>query len=85
MVKSPLFAAASLMDLGAGSALFAYAVGKIGLAPTTILVSASPLITQLYAKAAGVENLTPRQMAGAAAIFAAVLTAVGSTPSATPP
>jgi DME family drug/metabolite transporter len=85
VVKSPLFAAASLMDLGVGSALFAYAVGKIGLAPTTILVSASPLITQLYAKATGVENLTPRQMAGAAAIFAAVLTAVGSTPSATPP
>jgi 7 Permeases of the drug/metabolite transporter (DMT) superfamily len=85
VVKSPLFAAAALMDLGAGSALFAYAVGKIGLALTTILVSASPLITQLYAKATGVENLTPRQMAGAAAIFAAVLTAVGSTPSATPP
>jgi DME family drug/metabolite transporter len=85
VVKSPLFAAASLMDLGVGSALFAYAVGKIGLAPTTILVSASPLITQLYAKATGVENLTPRQIAGAAAIFAAVLTAVGSTPSATPP
>jgi len=85
VIKSPLFAAASLMDLGVGSALFAYAVGKIGLAPTTILVSASPLITQLYAKATGVENLTPRQMAGAAAIFAAVLTAVGSTPSATPP
>ena len=85
MVKSPLFAAASLMDLAVGSALFAYAVGKIGLAPTTILVSASPLITQLYAKATGVENLTPRQMAGAAAIFVAVLTAVGSTPSATPP
>lgn len=85
VVKSPLFAAASLMDLGVGSALFAYAVGKIGLAPTTILVSASPLITQLYAKATGVESLTPRQMAGAAAIFAAVLTAVGSTPSDTPP
>jgi DME family drug/metabolite transporter len=85
VVKSPLFAATSLMDLGVGSALFAYAVGKIGLALTTILVSASPLITQLYAKATGVENLTPRQMAGAAAIFAAVLTAVGSTPSATPP
>jgi DME family drug/metabolite transporter len=87
VVKSPppLFAAASLMDLAVGSALFAFAVGKIGLAPTTILVSASSLITQLYAKATGVENLTPRQMAGAAAIFAAVLTAVGSTPSATPP
>jgi hypothetical protein len=28
--------------------------------------------------------LTPRQMAGAAAIFAAVLTAMGSTPSAIP-
>jgi DME family drug/metabolite transporter len=85
VVKSPLFAAASLMDLGVGSALFAFAVERIGLAPTTILVSASPLITQLYAKATGVENLTPRQMAGAAAIFATVLTAVGSTPSATPP
>jgi DME family drug/metabolite transporter len=85
VVKSPLFATASLMDLAVGSALFAFAVGKIGLAPTTILVSASSLITQLYAKATGVENLTPRQMAGAAAIFAAVLTAVGSTPSATPP
>jgi len=84
VVKSPLFAAASLMDLGVGSALFAFAVERIGLAPTTILVSASPLITQLYAKATGVENLTPRQMAGAAAIFAAVLTAVSSTPSATP-
>jgi DME family drug/metabolite transporter len=85
VVKSPLFAATSLMDLGVGSALFAYAVRKIGLALTTILVSASPLITQLYAKATDVENLTPRQMAGAVAIFAAVLTAVGSTPSATPP
>ena len=84
VVKSPLFAAASLMDLGVGSALFAFAVGKIGLALTTILVSASPLITQLYAKLTGVENLTPRQMAGAAAIFAAVLTAVGSTPTAAP-
>lgn len=84
VVKSPLFAAASLMDLGVGSALFAFAVEKIGLALTTILVSASPLITQLYAKLTGVENLTPRQMAGAAAIFAAVLTAVGSTPTAAP-
>jgi len=78
VVKSPLFAVASLLDLGVGSALFAFSVENVGLALTTILVSASPLITQLYAKTAGIENLAPRQIAGAAAIFIAILIAVGT-------
>jgi EamA-like transporter family. len=77
VVRSPLFVAASLLDLGVGSAFFAFSVEKVGLALTTILVSTSPLVTQLYAKIAGVEHLTLRQVAGALAIFAAVLLAVG--------
>jgi len=77
VVRSPLFAVASLLDLGVGSAFFAFSVEKVGLALTTILVSTSPLVTQLYAKIAGVEDLTLRQVAGALAIFAAVLLAVG--------
>ncbi len=78
VVRSPLFAVASLLDLGVGSALFAFSVEKVGLALTTILVSTSPLVTQLYAKTASVEDLTLRQVAGALAIFAAVLLAVGA-------
>jgi len=76
-VKSPLFALASLMDLGLGSALFAFSVERVGLALATILASTSPLITQLYAKTAGVENLSARQAAGAVAIFLAILVATG--------
>ncbi|MGC8994702.1 MAG: EamA family transporter [Pyrobaculum sp.] len=78
IVKSPLFAAASLLDLGLGSALFAYSVERVGLALSTILVSVSPLITQLYAKFTGIEPLSPRQMAGAVAIFLAIAVAMGS-------
>ncbi len=82
VVKSLPFAVASLLDLGAGSALFAFSVDAVGLALTTILVSISPLITQLYAKVAGVERLTLRQMAGAATIFAAVIIAVETASAA---
>ncbi|MEZ0319767.1 MAG: DMT family transporter [Pyrobaculum sp.] len=77
LVKSYAFAAASLLDLGVGSSLFAYAVEKAGLSIATILVATSPLITQLYARAAGLEKLTPLQAVGAVAVFAAVALAVG--------
>ncbi|MEM1598531.1 DMT family transporter [Pyrobaculum sp.] len=77
VVKSYVFAAASVLDLGVGSSLFAYAVEKAGLSLATILVATSPLITQLYARAAGLEKLTPLQAVGAVAIFAAVAVAVG--------
>ncbi|ACB39480.1 DMT family transporter [Pyrobaculum neutrophilum] len=76
LVKSPLFAAASLLDLGLGSALFAYAVGAAGLAVATILVSTSPLITQLYARATGAERIGLRQTAGALSIFLAIYLAL---------
>lgn len=76
LVKSPLFAIASLLDLGLGSALFAYSVDKIGLATTTIFVSTSPLIVQIYARATGAERISPRQMAGALSIFLAIYLAL---------
>ena len=78
IVKSPAFAAASILDLGIGSALFAFSVERVGLALATILVSVSPLITQLYARATGIEQITPRQTLGAVAIFVAVAIAVGA-------
>ncbi|MEM4792537.1 MAG: DMT family transporter [Pyrobaculum sp.] len=77
VVKSPAFAAASILDLGVGSTLFAFSVEKVGLAITTILVSMSPLVTQLYAKASGIEQITPRQALGAVAIFIAIAITMG--------
>nr|WP_287069593.1 DMT family transporter [Pyrobaculum sp.] len=81
VVKSPVFAIASLLDLGAGSALFAYSVERVGLALSTILVSIAPLITQLFAKISGLERLTYRQMLGAVVIFLAIVLAVSSIQS----
>jgi len=78
VVKSLPFAAASVLDLGVGSALFALSVERTGLSLTTIVVSLSPLIAQLYAKATGLESLTAKQILGGVAVFTAVATAVAT-------
>jgi len=84
VVKSKKFAAASALDLGAGSALFAFSIDYVGLAAATVIVATSPLVAQTYAKATGTEPLTPRQALGGVAIFIAVATAVLTQPHMTP-
>lgn len=77
LVKSVKFAFASVLDLGVGSALFAFSIDRVGLAVATILVAVSPLVAQTYAKASGTESLTVLQIAGGVVIFLAVALAVG--------
>lgn len=76
-VKSPVFALASVADLGLGAALFAFAIGDLGLSLATVLVATSPLVAQLYAAASGVERVTAMRVAGGVAIFLAVVLALG--------
>jgi len=77
VVKSPALAAAAVFDVGIGAALFALSVKHAGLALATILASTSPLITQAFAVLMGLERVSRAQAAGAAAILAAVVTALG--------
>lgn len=60
------------LDLGGGSALFAYSATEVGLGLTVIITGVAPLASQLIARALGRERPSAREYAAAAAIFLAI-------------
>lgn len=68
----PLVAA---LDLGLGVTLFAFSVSASGFDQAVVLVSSLPLFAQLMAWLSGAERPRPTEVAGAAAVVAAVAVA----------
>ena len=68
----PLLAAA---DLGLGVSLFAASISLLDFDRAVVLVSSLPLFAQLMAWASGSERPRPAEVAGAAAVVAAVVVA----------
>ncbi len=62
----------AVLDLGVGSALFAYSSVAVGLAPTVIATGTAPLAAQLFSRAMGRERPTRREYAAAVLVLLAV-------------
>ena len=62
----------AVLDLGIGSALFAYSTVTAGLAITVIILGVVPLASQLISRATGKELPKPREYAAAILILSAV-------------
>ncbi|MFP3045196.1 MAG: DMT family transporter [Thermocladium sp.] len=62
----------SALDLGLGSALFAYSTIQAGLAPTVIAMGTVPLLSQLISRMLGREKPRNREYASAAVMLTAI-------------
>ncbi|MGC9118056.1 MAG: EamA family transporter [Thermoproteus sp.] len=62
----------AVLDLGGGSALFAYSTVEAGLGLTVIVLGVVPLASQLMSRALGKERPTAREYSAAALILSAI-------------
>jgi DME family drug/metabolite transporter len=64
--------AIAVLDLGGGSALFAYSTVEAGLGLTVIVLGVTPIASQLMSRALGRERPTAREYSAAALILLAI-------------
>lgn len=66
----------AVCDLALGSTLFVYSISIAGVAVTTILVSVSPFLTQMFSRLLGKEQPGLKDMAGGVLVVVAFVIAV---------